>query len=101
MQSNVSNISDLRPEQRAAAEKLLGRSLVNFQKVAMKIIEGNNDIVVRFFGNPDEKHDLPDQSYSDSWEVPSCFKVLTDMSDEELADYDAVLSQPVTLSRNL
>ncbi|MDZ4658310.1 MAG: hypothetical protein SH868_12095 [Bythopirellula sp.] len=99
METNASNISDLGPEQRAAAEKLLGRSLANFQKIAIKALEGGNDIIVRFFGSAREKNELPNQDQYSGWAVPACFQVLTDLSDVEQADYEAVLSQPVTLSR--
>lgn len=101
MESNVTNISDLGPEQRAAAEKLLGRSLAKFQKVAIKAFEGGNDIIVRFFSSAREKNELPHQDQDGGWAVPACFQVLTDLSDVEQADYEATLSQPVTLSRVL
>ena len=98
METSSNNISDLRPEQREAAEKLLGRSLVNFQKVVVKVLEDGNDIVVRFFGC---KQPPASEQSPGSWDVPACFNVLTDLTDEECADYDAVVSEPVTLSRPL
>lgn len=93
----TSHISDLQPKQREAAERLLGRSLVNFQKVAVKVLEGWNDIVVRFFGGKQEKQPEPPAG---NWDIPACFNVLTDLSDEERADYDATLSLPVKLSHS-
>lgn len=99
METNSHNISDLRPEQREAAEKLLGRSLVNFQKVVVKVLEDGNDIVVRFFGGKKNGADETQGPSKGNWDVPACFNVLTDLTDEERADYDAVVSESVTLSR--
>jgi hypothetical protein len=93
----TTHISDLGPEQREAAEKLLGRSLASFQKVAIKVLEGGGDIVVRFFCGKQEKKPEPPAG---SWDIPTCFNVLTDFSDEERADYDATLSLPVKLSHS-
>jgi len=98
METRSQNISDLRPEQRKAAEKLLGRSLASFQKVAVKVLESGNDIIVRFFGAKQQKE--PEQ-LTGRWDVPACFNVLADLSDEERVDYDATLSEPVKLSRSL
>lgn len=92
---DVKRISDLKPEQREAAEKLLGRSLVNFQKVAIKVLEGGNKIVLSFFGNKQERQPKPPAG---NWDIPSCFSVLTDLTDEERAAYGATLSLPVNLS---
>lgn len=96
METTSGNMNDLLPEQREAAEKLLGRSLVNFQKVAIKVAEGGNDIVVRFFGEKESKKQEPPRS---GWDIPDCFNVLTDLPGDERADYDATLSMPVKLSR--
>lgn len=98
METSSSNISDLRPEQREAAERLLGRSLASFQKVVVKVLEDGNDIVVRFFGG--KQHKTPEQPQG-NWDVPACFNVLTNLTDEERADYDAAVSEPVKLSRPL
>lgn len=98
METTSHNVNDLRPEQREAAERFLGRSLVNFQKVAINVLEGGNDIVVRFFGGKESKKPEPPRG---GWDVPDCFNVLTDLADDERADYDATLSMPVKLSRNL
>ena len=91
-----SNISDLKPEQRDAAERFLGRSLANFQKVAIRVLDGGNAIVIRFFAS--EQYGTAN-SNAGKWNIPACFNVLTDLSDEELAEYDAVVSEPVKLSR--
>jgi hypothetical protein len=98
METSSNNIRDLQPEQREAAEKLLGRSLVNFQKVVVKVFEDGNDIVVRFFGG--KQRETPEQPQG-NWDVPACFNVLTDLTDEECTDYDAVVSESVKLSRPL
>ena len=98
METSSNNIRDLQPEQREAAEKLLGRSLANFQKVVVKVFEDENDIVVRFFGG--KQRETPEQPQG-NWSVPACFNVLTDLTDEERTDYDAVVSEPVKLSRPL
>ena len=96
METTSRNISDLEPDEREAAEKLLGRSLTDFQKVAIRVREDGNDIVVRFFGG---KQNGAADPTAGKWDVPACFNVLADLSDDERADYDAVVSQPVTLSR--
>lgn len=98
METTPNNVNDLGPEQREAAEKLLGRSLVNFQKVAIKVLEGGNDIVVHLFSEKESQQPEPSKS---GWDIPACFHVLTDLADDERAEYDATLSMPVKLSRNL
>ncbi len=32
-------------------------------------------------------------------DVPACFNILTDVSDEDLAEFDVAVSEPVKLSR--
>lgn len=97
METAFNNLTELGPEQRAAAEKFLGRSLANFQNVAIKVFTEGNDIVVRFFGGKEPQQQTPSPY---GWKIPSCFQVLSDLTDEERTDYDAVVSQPVTLSRS-
>lgn len=96
METVLYNISDLQPEQREAAEKLLGRSLVDFEKVAVRVLEGGSHIVIRFFGGQQRETNV---GPAGKWHVPSCFDVLTDLGDKERAEFDAVVSQPVRLSR--
>ena len=98
VETTSQNISDLAPEQRQAAEKLLGRPLVNFQKVVVRVVEGGDDIVIRFLGKKSrESNETPEGN----WKIPSCFNVLTDLSDEERKDFDTVVAEPVKLSRHL
>ena len=96
MEPITSNISDLKPEQRDAAERFLGQSLANFQKVAIRVVDGGNAIVIRFFGG---KQNGTANSNTGKWDIPACFNVLTDLSDEERAEYDTVVSEAVKLSR--
>ena len=95
MKTTSRNISDLEPEEREVAEKLLGRPLVNFQKMAVRVLEGGNDIVIRFFGG--KQAEVIDEA-AGKWDVPACFNFLTDLSDEERAEFDAVVSVPVKRS---
>ena len=95
METTSRNISDLEPEEREAAEKLLGRSVVNFQKIAVRVLEGGNDMVIRFFGG--RQSEDKDEA-AGNWDIPACFNVLTDLSDEERAEFDAVVSEPVKFS---
>jgi hypothetical protein len=97
METAFNNVTELGPEQRAAAEKFLGRSLANFQNVAIKVLAEGNDIVVRFFGGNEPKQQMP---AADGWKIPSCFQVLSDLTDEERSDYDSAMSRPVKLSRS-
>ena len=96
METTSRNISDLEPEEREAAEKLLGRPLVNFQKMAVRVLASGNDVVIRFFGC--KQAETIDEA-AGKWDVPACFNILTDLSDEERAEFDAIVSMPVTLSR--
>ena len=96
MESTSRNISDLSPDQRQAAEKLLGRSLVNFEKVVIRVLDEGNDIVIRFSGGPQNGVSSP---AAGKWDIPACFNVLSDLSDAERREYDAVVSEPVKLSR--
>jgi len=96
METSSRNISELSPDQREAAEKLIGRSLVNFQKVVVRVMEEGNDVVVRFSGGPQDK---PSQQPAGNWDIPACFNVLTDLSDAERNEFNAVVSEPVHLSR--
>jgi hypothetical protein len=98
METAFNNITELGPEQRAAAEKFLGRSLANFQNVAIKVLAEGNDIVVRFFGGKEPKKEAPSPN---GWKIPSCFQILSDLTDEERSDFDSVISRPVKLSRSL
>jgi len=70
---------------------------VNFQKVVVRVAEDGNDIVIRFFG---KKTNRSNEASEGNWDIPSCFNVLTDLSDEERKDFDAVVAEPVTLSRH-
>lgn len=97
MEITFNNISELGPEQ-WAAEKFLGRSLADFQNVAIKVFAEGNDIVVRFFGGKEPKQQTPSP---DGWKIPTCFQVLSDLTDEERSEYDSVISHPVKLSRSL
>ena len=97
METSTHNISELKPEQREAAEKLLGRSLANFQNAAIRVIEGGNEIVIRFFGG---QKSLPNGKKSGGWDIPACFQVLDDLNDQQQAEYNAAISQPVRLSRS-
>ena len=96
METISRNISELSPDQRQAAEKLLGRSLVNFERVMVRVLEEGSDIVIRFSGGPREATSQP---ASGKWDVPACFNVLTDLSEAERQDFDAVVSEPLRLSR--
>ena len=96
METTSRNISDLEPEEREAAEKLLGRPLVNFRKMAVRVLEDGNDIVIRFFGG--KQAEVIDEA-AGKWDVPACFNILTDLSDEERDKFDAIVSAPVKLSR--
>jgi hypothetical protein len=96
METTSRNISELSPDQRQAAEKLLGRSLLNFEKVIVRVLEEGSDIVIRFSGRP---RDAASSLAAGKWDIPACFNVLTDLSDAERREFDAVVSQPVTLSR--
>jgi len=68
METTSQNISDLAPEQRQAAEKLLGRPLVNFKKVVISVVEGGNDIVIRFLG---KKSSESNEGSEGNWKIPS------------------------------
>jgi hypothetical protein len=89
-------ISDLQPEQREAAERLLGQSLAEYQKVAIHIPTDGMRISVSFFK---EQNGHDNQQSARGWQIPSCFDVLSDLDKEELANYDVVVSIPTTLSR--
>lgn len=97
METTSRNIRELSPDQRQAAEKLLGRSLVNFEKVMVRVLEEGSDIVIRFSGGP---RDGTSQPVAGKWDIPACFNVLTDLSDAERQDFDAVVSEPVRLSQS-
>ena len=96
METTSCNISDLSPDERQAAEKLLGRSLVDFEKVVVRVGESGNDVVIRFSGGP--RNGTP-QPPVGKWDIPACFNVLTDLTDAERNEYEAVVSEPVHLSR--
>ena len=96
METISRDISDLAPEQRQAAEQLLGRSLVDFQKIVVRVLDGGHDIVVRFMGGEGNGVAAPPAG---KWAVPACFNVLADLSDQQRAEFDAVVSEPVRLSR--
>lgn len=96
METISRNISELSPDQRAAAEKLIGRSLVNFEKVIVRVLEEGSDIVIRISSGPRDGTPHPGAS---KWDIPTCFNVLTGLSDAERKEFDAVVSEPVRLSR--
>lgn len=96
METSSRNISDLSPDQREAAEKLIGKSIVNFERVVVRILEDGSDIVIRFSTGPRNGTSTPAPG---KWNVPSCFNVLTDLSLAERQEFDAVVSEPVHLSR--
>lgn len=96
METSSHDINELTPDQREAAEKLIGRSLVNFQTVVVRVLEEGSDVVIRFSGAPQNK---PSQHPAGNWDIPACFNVLTDLSDAERKEFDAVVSEPVHLSR--
>ena len=97
MESISRDVNDLRPEERQAAEKLLGRSLVDFQKVVVRVLGGGRDVVVRFIGGKETEPAAPPTG---KWAVPACFNVLADLSQAERAELDAALAEPVKLSRH-
>ena len=97
METTSRDISELRPDERQAAETLLGRSLVDFQKIVVRVLDGGHDIVVRFMGGEGNGAAAP---AGGKWAVPASFSVLADLTDEERAEFDAVVSEPVKLSRH-
>lgn len=97
METISRDISDLAPDERQAAEKLLGRSLVDFQKIVVRVLDGGHDIVVRFLGGEGNGAASPPAG---KWAVPAGFNVLADLTDREQAEFDAVVSEPVKLSRH-
>jgi hypothetical protein len=96
METSSYNSSDLSPDQREAAEKLIGRPLVNFEKMVVRDVEEGSDIVIRFSLGPNGGSPTPGPS---KWNVPNRFNVLTDLSETERKDFDAVVSEPVRLSK--
>ena len=96
METISRDISDLGPDERQAAETLLGRSLVDFQKIVVRVLDGGHDVVIRFLGGETNGTAPPPAG---KWAVPASFNVLADLTDAERADFDAVVSEPVKLSR--
>lgn len=98
MDNSVNNITELNPEQRAAAEKLLGLSLADYHNVAIKVMAKDSDIEVRFIGHKEQQQLSTTQ---DGWNIPACFRILSDLDDKEQAEYESALSLPVKLSSTL
>lgn len=96
MEASIKNLSALKPEQREAAEKLLGRSLADLQNAVIRIAESGGEIVIRILSSSQLN---TQESKSDGWAIPACFRVLDDLTDEQSSDYDTTTSQPVRLTR--
>ena len=94
METTSRDIRDLRPDERQAAETLLGRSLVDFQKIVIRELDGGHDVIIRFLGREGNDAAVPPAG---KWAVPACFNVLTDLSDEQRVEFDAVVSAPAKL----
>lgn len=96
MEPTSRDIRDLEPHERQADETLLGQSLVDFQEIVIRELDGGHDIVIRFLGREGNDAAAPPAG---KWAVPACFNVLTDLSDEQRVEFNAVLIKPLKLSR--
>lgn len=95
METTIQDVRALRPEQREAAERLLGRSLADLQNAVIRVVESGGEIVIQIFKNSQRPIQ---ESKTGAWAVPTCFRVLNDLTVDQQADYDATISRPVSLS---
>jgi hypothetical protein len=95
MEITSSNVGDLSPDERHAAETLLGRPLGNSERVAVRVLNAEKDAVNRSPGAPQNGTAQPAES---KWAIPACFNVLADLTDAERKEFDAIVSTPLNLS---
>lgn len=78
----VHTVDSLTDDQRARVEELLGHKLGTGQTLILRVVEGE-----------------PEESPADAPSLPEWFNVLEGLSEEELADFDRIVSQRANLTR--